>query len=161
MATVLGARRGPLDVKEDLFGHGEVAPAAPVLGQKEGERAALGELAGHLALGAGGAAGREAALAREGAQHGGARRGDDGAAEAGVGAPAVVDVAVVGAVEADGVRVREGVRVAAGGGEREEELGAGGDGRGGDGEGGGGGRDAENARGAGEETEPGGGESVS
>lgn len=121
-------RRHVPDIKQHLLGHGERLPAASVLGQEHGERPAK-QLGFDLARGARGAP-HVGARPRKGPEHGRAGGRHDGAPQALVRAPPVVDVDLLGAVEADLGRLGELGRVAARGDEVDEEACAGGEGGG-------------------------------
>lgn len=108
------------DIKQHPLGHGERLPAAAVLGQEHGEGPVekLGPDLPRVAWGAP----RVGARARESPEHGGAGSRHDRPAEALMRAPPVVDVDLLGPVEADLGRLGELGWVAAGGGEVGKEA---------------------------------------
>lgn len=120
-------RPGP-DIKQHLLGHGERLPAPAVLGQEHRERPAK-QLGLDLARGTRGAP-HVGARPRKGPEHGRAGGRHDGAPQALVRAPPVVDVDLLRPVEADLGRLGELGRVAAGGDEVDEQACARGEGGG-------------------------------
>lgn len=144
-------------IEQHLQPDREALPLPTILRQKHRE-SPVEHLPLHDALRAGRPPQPGAALAREDPQHRRRRRRDDRAPQAGVRAPAVVDVGGGRAVEVDGEGVGEDGGVERGADEGEEEGGVGRDGGGARavGDGRRGGRDAEDAGGGGEEAEAGG-----
>lgn len=108
------------DIKQHPLRHGKRLPAPTVLGQEHRE-CPVEQLSLDLAGGAGSAP-HVGARPRKGLEHGRARRRHDGAAQALVRAPSMVDVDLLRPVEVDLVRLGELGWVAAGGDEVNKEA---------------------------------------